>query len=339
MLASGRVMGALQPLFGKITGPVAERLIQRMRGELAADGYRRVRILTPRTPKPMLPSSAAPDPARPARRCPRCGSSRSASATRTRGLMPGCSHQRRGHGRAVASAQVVPMVGSCWLLIADRKFYTVDDSSIGARTGAQALWRGLRRSTAAAAALATGRLECVGVGQPPRPRQRLRHAHRRGRGGRQLHPSEAALVWVVEYEVPDREDDGKGELIALITTITDPAPAAQLARLYHERREHESGNKQKRPNCGAQKDPAVEEPGHCARRHLRIPAHPPRDERADLPRPPPSVGGQNFMFLDNRVDIESDQVPSHRPDRPCWVADAAASPMNEQRKQSRAAPR
>ena len=51
---------------------------------------------------------------------------------------------------------------------------------------------------------------------------------------------------VIEYEVPDREGDGKGELIALITTITDPrqAPAAVLAQAYHERWEHETGNRQ-----------------------------------------------------------------------------------------------
>ena len=51
---------------------------------------------------------------------------------------------------------------------------------------------------------------------------------------------------VIEYEVPDREDGGTGELIALITTITDPrqAPAAALAHAYHERWEHETGNRQ-----------------------------------------------------------------------------------------------
>jgi hypothetical protein len=47
-------------------------------------------------------------------------------------------------------------------------------------------------------------------------------------------------------QVPDRDGDGKGELIALITTITDPraAPAPLLARAYHERWEHETGNDQ-----------------------------------------------------------------------------------------------
>ena len=51
---------------------------------------------------------------------------------------------------------------------------------------------------------------------------------------------------MIEYEVPDRGGDGTGELIALITTITDPreAPAIALAEAYHQRWEHETGNDQ-----------------------------------------------------------------------------------------------
>jgi len=54
------------------------------------------------------------------------------------------------------------------------------------------------------------------------------------------------VVRVVEYTVPDRAGNGSGELIALLTTITDPthAPAAVLAQAYHQRWEHESGNDQ-----------------------------------------------------------------------------------------------
>ena len=42
---------------------------------------------------------------------------------------------------------------------------------------------------------------------------------------------------VVEYEVPDRDGDGKGEVIALVTTITGmaAAPAPLLAEAYHQR--------------------------------------------------------------------------------------------------------
>ena len=64
--------------------------------------------------------------------------------------------------------------------------------------------------------------------------------------GEDLDPETARYVRVVEYEVPDREGDGKDEIIALITTITEftDAPAAVLARCYHERWEHETGNRQ-----------------------------------------------------------------------------------------------
>ena len=46
--------------------------------------------------------------------------------------------------------------------------------------------------------------------------------------------------------MPDRDGDGKGELIALVTTVTDlrRAPAAVLAAAYHQRWEHETGNAQ-----------------------------------------------------------------------------------------------
>ena len=54
--------------------------------------------------------------------------------------------------------------------------------------------------------------------------------------GEDLDEDKARYVRVIEYTVPDREGDGKGELIALITTITGPAaPAAALADAYHQR--------------------------------------------------------------------------------------------------------
>jgi len=51
---------------------------------------------------------------------------------------------------------------------------------------------------------------------------------------------------VVEYEVPDRDGDGNGEVIALVTTITEmtAAPAGLLAQAYHQRWEHQTGNAQ-----------------------------------------------------------------------------------------------
>ena len=66
------------------------------------------------------------------------------------------------------------------------------------------------------------------------------------RAGEDLDPQRARYVRVIEYEVPDREGDGKDEVIALITRFVDfpDAPAAVLAQAYHERWEHETGNAQ-----------------------------------------------------------------------------------------------
>jgi hypothetical protein len=77
-------------------------------------------------------------------------------------------------------------------------------------------------------------------------------------------PAEAVVVRVIEYSVPDRAPEGHSgnnayastpgggrgrsleEKITLITTILDPAAATanQLAQAYHERWEHETGNRQ-----------------------------------------------------------------------------------------------
>ena len=66
------------------------------------------------------------------------------------------------------------------------------------------------------------------------------------RAGQELEEDQARCVRVVEYQVPDRDGDGKGEVIALVTTITQmtAAPAPLLAEAYHQRWEHETGNAQ-----------------------------------------------------------------------------------------------
>ena len=64
--------------------------------------------------------------------------------------------------------------------------------------------------------------------------------------GHELDPADGYLVRVIEYRVPDREGNGTGELITLITTIVDAADARadELADTYHMRWEHETGNDQ-----------------------------------------------------------------------------------------------
>jgi hypothetical protein len=63
------------------------------------------------------------------------------------------------------------------------------------------------------------------------------------RAGEHLDPGQAMRVRVIEYEIPDRDGDGIGELIA---TITDPAAASahELAQAYCQRWEEETGNDQ-----------------------------------------------------------------------------------------------
>ena len=114
------------------------------------------------------------------------------------------------------------------------------------RTPARAPVAGEIRPHAPAAGVLSGRLLPVRAGQPPvrgKARAALAEA---ARAGGNLDPRNARYVRVIEYEVPDREGDGKDEVIALITTIVDfpDAPAAVLAQAYHERWEHETGNAQ-----------------------------------------------------------------------------------------------
>jgi len=56
----------------------------------------------------------------------------------------------------------------------------------------------------------------------------------------------ARLVRVLDYDVPDRAGNGTSELITLLTTITDPtdAHADELAAVYHQRWEQETGHDQ-----------------------------------------------------------------------------------------------
>jgi hypothetical protein len=64
--------------------------------------------------------------------------------------------------------------------------------------------------------------------------------------GDELDPADGYVVRVIEYNVPDRDGNGNGELILLLSTITDPhdAKADELADTYHQRWEHETGNDQ-----------------------------------------------------------------------------------------------
>ena len=152
----------------------------------------------------------------------------------------------KGSGEQSLARTLYPQLEEDWLLIADRNFYNWQDWCTAADTGAALLWR-------VKADLTLDPLEFYLDGSyrsvlvNPKVRGKARDAIREAaRAGEDLDPDKARYVRVLEYEVPDREGDGKDEIIALITTITEfrDAPAAVLAQAYHERWEHETGNAQ-----------------------------------------------------------------------------------------------
>jgi hypothetical protein len=133
-----------------------------------------------------------------------------------------------------------------WLLIADRNFYNWPGWCAAADAGAALLWRvkaDLRLPLLHLLPDGSYRSVLVNPKITGKTRGKLIEA---ARAGEDLDPGKARHVRVIEYEVPDRDGDGKGELIALLTTITHPrqASAAALAQAYHERWEHETGNRQ-----------------------------------------------------------------------------------------------
>ena len=152
----------------------------------------------------------------------------------------------KGSGEPALARKLYPRLAEDWLLIADRNFYSFADWASAAASGAALLWRvKADLSLPVLRILPDGSYDSVLVNPRIRGKTRTRLVEA-ARAGQNLDAEQAVLVRVVEYEVPDRDGDGKGELIALITTITDPAQASAqvLAQAYHQRWEHETGNNQ-----------------------------------------------------------------------------------------------
>jgi hypothetical protein len=124
-----------------------------------------------------------------------------------------------------------------WLLIADRNFYDWASWCTAADTGAALLWRvkaDLQLPVLELLPDGSCRSVLISSKVAGTARKQLIEAARRSED---LDPAQGRHVRVIEYEIPDREGDGKDGLIALVTTITDlrEAPAAVLAAAYHER--------------------------------------------------------------------------------------------------------
>jgi Insertion element 4 transposase N-terminal len=152
----------------------------------------------------------------------------------------------KGSGEQSLARALYPQVDEDWLLIADRNFYCWKDWCTAADTGAALLWRVKSDLLLPVLELLPdGSYRSVLVNPEVTGKKREALIEDARRGGA-LDEEKGRCVRVVEYEVPDRDQDGKGELIALVTTITGfrQATAAVLAQAYHERWEHEGGNQQ-----------------------------------------------------------------------------------------------
>ena len=132
------------------------------------------------------------------------------------------------------------------LLTADRNFYSYEGWGQALASGAALLWRApTQLELPLVEVLSDGTYASVLINPKLRGARRDR-VLAAARAGDELDPQHGYRVRVVEYTVPDREGNGTGELIVLLTTITDPrdARADELADTYHQRWEHETGNDQ-----------------------------------------------------------------------------------------------
>ena len=237
----------LELLFDKVAGPVAEELTRgaflRHWRLMAIDGFE---LDVPDTPANAAafgyPAGAREHPAFPKVRVVtigECGSHAKVAAQM--GPVGG-----KGTCEQALARRMFGRLEESWLLIADRGFYNWPDWQAAAATGAALLWRVKADLRLPALDLLADGSYISLVARPvlhDKARNKLIAA---ARAGEHLDQSQATRVRVIEYEIPDRDGDGSGELIALITTITDPALASaqELARAYSQRWEEETGNDQ-----------------------------------------------------------------------------------------------
>lgn len=149
----------------------------------------------------------------------------------------GCDGDERG-----LAEQLVGAVEPDMLVVADRNFYSFELWNLFRSRGADLLWRvnaGLRLPVLRW--LSDGSYLSV-VCHPGLRGRRREDLLGRARDGEHLDPEEAFVVRIVEYDVPDREGSGPGEIVCVMSSILDPveASAPELAAAYHERWECEN---------------------------------------------------------------------------------------------------
>lgn len=149
-------------------------------------------------------------------------------------------------GEKTLANRLYPRLRRDELLTADRNFYSFDAWGLAAGTGAALLWRApTQLRLPVVKVLRDGTFLSVLVNPKLRGARRER-VITAARAGQELEVADGHLIRVIEYDVPDRAGNGTGELIVLLTTITDPgeAHADELADVYHQRWEEETANDQ-----------------------------------------------------------------------------------------------
>src|SRR4029450_13293675 len=151
-------------------------------------------------------------------------------------------------GEKTLAHRLYPRLHADELLTADRNFYSFDAWGLAASSRAARSWRaptGL--ALPVVTVLPDGTYLSVLVNPAIRSARRraalLDTAQQIAQGELDLEaldPQEAHLGRVVEYDVPDRDGNGTGELIVLLTTILAPdrergASADELAAAYNQR--------------------------------------------------------------------------------------------------------
>jgi hypothetical protein len=143
-------------------------------------------------------------------------------------------------GERTLAADLAGNVGPGMLVTADAGLYSYELFASFAATGADLAWRiGASVSVGHLRWLADGSYLALIYAPGLRAARRAALADQ-ARAGHDVDPEVARVVRVIEYTVPDRNPDG--DLIVVITTITDPhdLPAFDLAQAYHQRWEEES---------------------------------------------------------------------------------------------------
>jgi hypothetical protein len=197
-------------------------------------------------------------------------------------------------GEKTLAQRLYPRLRADELLTADRGFYSWQAWDTAAATGAALVWRApTQLHLPVVQVLPDGTYLTVLIDPKIRGARRAR-VLAAARAGQDLsgvndalddeHGRLAAhLARVIEYDVPDRHGNGTGELIALLTTITDPNDARRRTgrRLSPAVGRRNRQRPAQDPPARPRPSPAITAARPRVPGDLGLPDRPPRDQRTD----------------------------------------------------------